>query len=106
MKGEGVLTIRLKQQDDNHVLIELEDTGAGIPIEHHQDIFQPFFTTKGKGEGTGLGLSICKGILDKHQAKINLFSTPGQTLFQIILPIMPVENKIPTNRQSVYTPHD
>lgn len=91
MKGEGTLTISIKQQDKNTLCIVFEDTGSGIKTNCVDDIFQPFYTTKGKGEGTGLGLSICKGILDKHNATMMVSSKPGKTRFRITLPMVTKE---------------
>lgn len=65
------------------VIIEVVDSGRGIPKEIQDKIFNPFFTTKSVGEGTGLGLSISKGILDDHLAHIELVSNKANTCFQI-----------------------
>jgi len=100
MKGKGVLTIRIKPQGDNAIKLEFEDTGPGIKSEHLKEIFDPFFTTKSKGKGTGLGLSICAGILEKHRATIKVVSTPGKTVFQIILPLITTEVTIPAALQA------
>ncbi len=87
MKGEGKIWISLKKASDNYVSIEIEDNGPGIPSDIFSKIFEPYFTTKPKGEGTGLGLSIIKDILDKHHGKIEVVSIPGSTKFTITLPI-------------------
>ena len=52
--------------EDNMVVVEISDTGPGIPPEYIDRIFEPFFTTKEIGEGTGLGLSICYGIISRY----------------------------------------
>jgi two-component system, cell cycle sensor histidine kinase and response regulator CckA len=73
--------------DDGRALIEVHDTGVGIPPELMVRIFDPFFTTKPIGVGTGLGLPICHGIVATHQGEITASSTPGEgTLFRIVLP--------------------
>lgn len=74
--------------NDQHVEIKIRDNGIGIKEEHLKDIFQPFFTTKPKGQGTGLGLSICHDIITKqHQGKIKVDSKVGEyTEFTITLP--------------------
>lgn len=86
MKGSGTITIRLINEN-NTVLVEIEDTGPGIPKDILPRIFEPYFTTKPKGEGTGLGLSISAEIVEKHHGKIEVQSEPGKTLFKVFLPI-------------------
>lgn len=86
----GTITIRTKilEEKDKKVIIEVEDTGIGIPKENLSKIFQPFFTTKPPTEGTGIGLSISKEIVDKHQGEITVESEVGKgTTFRIILPL-------------------
>jgi chromosomal replication initiator protein DnaA len=73
-------------QQGKQVVVEVEDTGEGMPEEIQQHIFDPFFTTKEVGTGTGLGLSISHGILEKHGGKIEVHSQPGQgARFRLIL---------------------
>lgn len=69
---------------DSEVVIEIKDSGIGITEEVAEKLFQPFFTTKAVGEGTGLGLSIVKGILDAHNALIQLKKNCPNTCFEII----------------------
>lgn len=72
----------------NRVVIEIEDTGSGIPQENMSKIFEPFFTTKEVGKGTGLGLAVCYGIVSEHGGRISVKSTPGKgTTFSIFLPV-------------------
>lgn len=59
------------------VVIEIQDTGTGIPEEHLQKIFDPFFTTKNTGKGTGLGLSVTRRIIDLHGGQISVKNQPG-----------------------------
>jgi signal transduction histidine kinase len=74
--------------NENNAIIEISDTGMGIPQENLDKIFEPGFTTKKSGVGTGLGLSIVKQILDKHSGKIQLKSELGKgSTFTIFLPI-------------------
>ncbi|TXD34387.1 response regulator [Lujinxingia vulgaris] len=72
---------------DNHLIIEVSDSGHGIAPEQLEHIFEPFFTTKPIGEGTGLGLSICRKIVAEMNGDIDVESTPGQgTTFRLIIP--------------------
>jgi signal transduction histidine kinase len=69
------------------VVVEVSDTGTGIPAEYLARIYDPFFTTKTMGQGTGLGLSITYGIVREHDGSIDCESTVGQgTRFIIGLP--------------------
>ena len=71
----------------DHVLVEIEDTGSGIPADVLQKIFEPFFTTKEVGKGTGLGLSMVYGIIKQTGGFIYCESEVGRgTLFRIFLP--------------------
>ena len=87
MHGEGTLTIRTAR-DDGNVLVEIGDTGPGIPKEIQERIFEPFFSTKPVGEGTGLGLDIAwRIVVNKHHGDLRVESVPGDTRFQVRLPI-------------------
>ena len=87
MDGSGTLTVRTSR-DGDHVLVEICDTGPGIPPELQKRIFEPFFTTKGVGEGTGLGLDISwKIVVNRHGGDLRVESRPGDTHFQVRLPI-------------------
>lgn len=89
MNGQGELTIRTKRDHDD-VLVEIADNGVGIPYEIQFRVFEPFFTTKGVGKGTGLGLDIARRIVvQRHKGDIQFFSKPGNTCFQVRLPIKP-----------------
>ncbi len=71
----------------DYVMIEVEDTGEGMPDEVKSRIFEPFFTTKPQGEGTGLGLSTSLGIVRSHGGMIHAYSTPGTgSVFRVFLP--------------------
>ncbi|WP_375767319.1 ATP-binding protein [Archangium gephyra] len=73
---------------DTRVLVEVSDSGCGIPAENLERIFRPFFTTKPAGVGSGLGLSVCQRIITMHGGDITVESQPGRgTTFRIALPV-------------------
>jgi len=78
------LTVRT-HQTDNTITLEIEDNGPGIPDDIKDKIMQPFFTTKKGTEGTGLGLSISNDIVKAHGGQLNISSSPGGTIFKILL---------------------
>ena len=95
MNGTGTLTITTSL-DDDCVLVEIGDTGPGIPADIQQRIFEPFFTTKPVGEGTGLGLDIAwRIVVNKHHGDVSVESVPGDTRFQVRLPIQPQNQENP-----------
>ncbi len=65
------------------IVIQVRDSGQGVAPSMQQKIFQPFFTTKAVGEGTGLGLSICRGILEEHNASLEIKQEDANTCFEI-----------------------
>jgi C4-dicarboxylate-specific signal transduction histidine kinase len=87
MDYHGDLTITVKEQDQ-HVVVQIGDSGCGIPADIRDRIFEPFFTTKPMGEGSGLGLDIVRRIVAKHQGKVELESQPGHTIFSVWLPMV------------------
>jgi len=86
MHGQGELRIRTYRQD-SCVVVEIADNGPGIPPDIKPRIFEPFFTTKGVGEGTGLGLDTVQRLVRKHGGSIQVESKPGDTCFQVWLPL-------------------
>jgi signal transduction histidine kinase len=86
MGGKGELRVRTYRQDNN-VVVEIADNGPGISPAIQSHIFEPFFTTKGVGEGTGLGLDTVQRIVRKHRGNIQVSSKPGDTRFQVWLPL-------------------
>jgi signal transduction histidine kinase len=87
MAGSGTLTIRTLG-DGERLLVEVGDTGHGIPANIRPRIFEPFFTTKSVGEGTGLGLDISyRIVVNKHHGDIRVETRPGDTRFQVYLPL-------------------
>jgi signal transduction histidine kinase len=96
MGGTGTLTVRTAlDADRDQVLIEIGDSGPGIPPEIRNRIFEPFFTTKDVGQGTGLGLDISwRIVVKKHHGDIQVESSPGDTRFQVRLPLTPAEGEV------------
>lgn len=86
MAGKGELRVRT-YRDDSCVVVEIGDNGPGIPREVKAHIFEPFFTTKAVGQGTGLGLDTVQRIVKKHRGTIQVISEPGDTRFQVWLPL-------------------
>jgi len=75
-----------------YVMLQIRDSGTGIPPEIISRIFDPFFTTKGVGKGTGLGLSTVVGIIRNHGGFVKVLSEPGQgSIFQVYLPAAEVQ---------------
>jgi len=94
MEGEGVLTFRSRADYPQGVLVvEVEDTGCGIPEELLSRVFDPFFTTKKVGKGTGLGLATSYGIVKRHGGRLMVKSVEGMgSIFRVELPIPPDES--------------
>lgn len=86
MQGQGEIHLRTALELDR-VLVEIRDNGPGIPADVQPHIFDPFFTTKGVGEGTGLGLDTVCRIVRNHHGEIRVVSQPGDTRFQVYLPV-------------------
>jgi len=87
MPDGGTLTVRTARED-GWVLVEICDTGIGIPPEMQQKIFEPFFTTKPVGQGTGLGLDISyRIVVGRHGGDLTVESQPGDTRFIVRLPL-------------------
>src|SRR6267378_1082222 len=86
MRGRGELRVRT-YREDSCVVVEIGDNGPGISPEVQPHIFEPFFTTKGVGQGTGLGLDTAQRVVKKHRGNIQVRSKPGDTSFQVWLPL-------------------
>jgi signal transduction histidine kinase len=87
VNGQGEVRIRTCREDE-HILVEIHDNGAGIPEDVRAHIFEPFFTTKGVGKGTGLGLIISYRIVaDRHHGELEFESKAGHTVFLARLPM-------------------
>jgi signal transduction histidine kinase len=86
MDGRGTLTVTTRR-DGDHVLVEIGDSGPGIPEPVAAHIFEPFYTTRPVGKGTGLGLDICwRIVVQRHGGDLRFTSAPGDTRFQVLLP--------------------
>jgi signal transduction histidine kinase len=86
MGPNGTLTVRTTRDGDCQV-VEITDTGTGIPPEIERRIFDPFFSTKPVGEGTGLGLDISyRIVVNRHHGDLTVESVPGRTTFRVVLP--------------------
>ncbi|MCK9931498.1 ATP-binding protein [Frankia sp. Mgl5] len=89
MAGSGTLTVTTSADHDN-LVVEVRDTGPGVPPEIRDRIFEPFFTTKPVGEGTGLGLDISwRIVVGRHHGDLTVTSEPGDTRFRVTLPLHP-----------------
>ncbi len=94
MAGQGTLTVCTGRENDA-MLIEIGDTGTGIPADVQSRVFEPFFTTKPIGQGTGLGLDISwRIVVKRHRGDLTVESVPGDTRFKVRLPLTstPVED--------------
>ncbi|WP_371637062.1 ATP-binding protein [Streptomyces zaomyceticus] len=98
--GDGTLTVRTAREGDR-LLVEFRDTGPGVPEDIRSRIFDPFFTTKPVGEGTGLGLDISwRIVVSKHHGSLQVESVPGDTRFQVLLPLTAPETESGTGAES------
>ena len=87
MDGQGEIFLKT-YQENSWVVVEIKDTGPGIPQDIQNKIFDPFFTTKPPGDGAGLGLNISHNIIvQKHKGKLTVDSRPGETCFTVMLPV-------------------
>ncbi|HJV35157.1 sensor histidine kinase, partial [Geomonas sp.] len=86
--GEGAVEVVTSGPERGMISIAIRDTGCGIPKDHIDRIWDPFFTTKEAGNGTGLGLALTYSIVKRHSGEIRVESSPGQgTLFTVLLPV-------------------
>ena len=89
-KTGGRLRITSRRQGWNRIVVEVSDSGPGMPPEVVERVFLPFFTTKGPGKGMGLGLAVCREIIGRLCGRIEVDSKPGQgTTFTVTVPCVP-----------------
>ena len=82
--------------DGDGVVVEIADTGPGMPPEVAARAFEPFYTTKDVGKGTGLGLDIARRIVvERHGGTITIDSRPGETVLRVRLPLRPSNQQSP-----------
>lgn len=87
---QGRMTLRTTCEEGDGVLVEVADSGPGVPEEIQARLFEPFFTTKGVGAGKGLGLDIAyRVVVGRHGGDLRVVSVPGGTRFQVRLPLAP-----------------
>jgi signal transduction histidine kinase len=92
----GYVALSARALDDGKgVVLEVSDSGRGIPREHLDKIFEPFFSTKEEVTQVGLGLSVVYGIVNRHSGHIDVQSAPGSgTTFTITLPLRPTSKSL------------
>ncbi|RMH22393.1 MAG: sensor histidine kinase, partial [Gemmatimonadetes bacterium] len=85
----GRVCVRLRRDaGEDAVVLEVEDSGTGVPDDLRTRIFQPFFTTKASAGGTGLGLAVCRAVMERHRGALTLHDAPsGGALFRAVFPL-------------------
>jgi len=93
MDGQGILRVATRA-DGHYVIVEIGDTGPGMPADVAARAFEAFFTTKDVGRGTGLGLDIARRIVEeRHGGTITIESRPGRTVVRVRIPVRPLESR-------------
>ncbi len=90
---EHEIRVTTRTDATGEVVVEISDTGCGIPADVAARVFDPFFTTKPDGAGMGLGLAICHRIVAELKGGITFTSTPGATSFRVVLPAAPIAKR-------------
>ncbi len=75
------------EQQDGRIMVQVTDSGRGVPVELRERVFEPFFTTKAPGSGTGLGLSVSRAIVHRHQGRLEIRERGGRAAFVMDLPL-------------------
>jgi signal transduction histidine kinase len=88
MDGTGTLRVATRVEGDG-VVVEIGDTGTGMPSHVAARAFEAFYTTKDVGKGTGLGLDIARRVVERHGGTITIDSRPGKTVLRVRIPIQP-----------------
>lgn len=95
-RGYGTVRVTLSPVEQGNILLSVEDDGPGVPVQHRDTIFQPFYTTKPDGQGTGLGLSISAEIVQAHGGRISVEERPeGGAIFRLLLPSLAARDATP-----------
>jgi two-component system NtrC family sensor kinase len=105
MPGGGRIHVALDTRERGRVTVSVADTGGGIPPEHVERVFEPFFSTKAKG--TGLGLALVQQILNEHGGRIEVESSEKGTTFLLsfpALPPVPAESVVPVTEEAPSSP--
>jgi signal transduction histidine kinase len=96
-RSKSEIRVVMRALPSERSLIEVRDTGCGIPAELQERVFQPFFTTRPVGQGTGLGLSVCAGIVTALGGEITFESEPGRgSLFRVVVPTVALSAQSPS----------
>jgi signal transduction histidine kinase len=99
MGNNGDVIVSMAHEDD-HALVHFTNNGPMIPEHIMEKIFEPMFTTKGKGEGTGMGLSIARSIVEEHGGTLTCTSTPEATSFLVKLPLPRIKQGYKSERSN------
>ena len=87
-ESAGRVLVRCRVDSPSTIVLEVEDSGTGVPADDREKIFEPFFTTKSDGKGTGLGLPIVRGIVEQHHGQISVAGSDlGGAAFRVVLPV-------------------
>ncbi|HEX4341660.1 MAG TPA: ATP-binding protein [Polyangiaceae bacterium] len=104
-ENENFIRVVTRKTSDGNVVVEIADSGPGIPEETLPHVFEPFFTTKPAHEGAGLGLAVCRHVLNELGGNIEVETTLGRgATFRVALPVAPPSTVPPANTEARLTP--